>query len=130
MKNLTNAYISGEEMFSFLNKYIFKQIHTINTNNLSTFESFITSFDKNNGKFNMECLPEHKQIWGANEKFNFITYDREDSIVNIKITDYLYLGGGICTWFNKRKNKIIITISENELNDFDHGFPEILINRK
>lgn len=125
-----NAYISGEEMFSFLNKYIFKQIHTINTNNLSTFESFITSFDKNNGKFNMECLPEHKQIWGANEKFNFITYDREDSIVNIKITDYLYLGGGICTWFNKRKNKIIITISENELNDFDHGFPEILINRK
>ena len=78
----------------------------------------------------MECLPEHKQIWGANEKFNFITYDREDSIVNIKITDYLYLGGGICTWFNKRKNKIIITISENELNDFDHGFPEILINRK
>ncbi len=126
-----NEYISGKEMFSFLKHYIFDQIHKVNTLNLSTFESFITSFDRNDdGKFNIECLEEHKQIWGSNEKFNFITYNEEDSYADIKTTDNLYLGGGIYIWFNDGKDKIIITINENNFNDFDNGFPEILINRK
>lgn len=127
----SNEYISGKEMFSFLKHYIFDQIHKVNKINLSTFESFLTSFDRNDdGKFNIECLPIHKQIWGANEKFNFITYNKEDSYMDIKTTDNLYLGGGIYIWFNDGRNKIIITINENNFNDFDHGFPEILINRK
>lgn len=127
----SDEYISGKEMFSFLKHYIFDQIHKVNTVNLSTFESFLTSFDRNDdGKFNIECLPIHKQIWGANENFNFITYDRENSKVNIKTTDNLYLGGRIYIWFNERKDKIIISIDESAFNDFDHGFPEILINRK
>ena len=127
----SNEYISGKEMFSFLKHYIFDQIHKVNKINLSTFESFLTSFDRNDdGKFNIECLPIHKQIWGANEKFNFITYNKEDSYMDIKTTDNLYLGGGIYIWFNDGRNKIIITISDNQFNDFDHGFPEILINRK
>ncbi len=127
----SDEYISGKEMFSFLKHYIFDQIHKVNKINLSTFESFLTSFDRNDdGKFNIECLPIHKQIWGANENFNFITYDRENSKVNIKTTDNLYLGGRIYIWFNERKDKIIISIDESAFNDFDHGFPEILINRK
>lgn len=127
----SDEYISGKEMFSFLKHYIFDKIHKVNNVNLSTVESFLTSFDKNDdGKFNIECLPVHKQIWGANEKFNFIIYNREDSKVDIKTSDNLYLGGGINIWFNERKDKIIITIGENSFNDFDHGFPEILINRK
>ena len=121
----SNEYISGKEMFSFLKHYIFDQIHKVNTVNLSTFESFITSFK--NDKFNMYCLPEHKQIWGATTNFDFINYE------NYKDPEYinnLYLGGGIYIWFNDKKDNIAIDISESQFNDFDHGYKSIIINRK
>ena len=120
-----NAYISGEEMFSFLNKYIFKQMHKVNNANLSKFESFLTSVK--NAKFNIYCLPEHKEIWGDIINFDFINYE------NHKIpefTDYLYLGSGIYIWFDDKKDNVTLLIIDSKFNDFDHGFPEILINRK
>ena len=118
-------YISGTEMFSFLNKYIFNKIHKINTVNLSTFESFITSFK--NSKFNIYCLPEHKQIWGSLTNFDFINYEKQEDTDCIK---NLYLGGGIYIWFNDKKDKIVISISDNQFNDFDHEYAPIIINRK
>ena len=129
----SNEYISGKEMFSFLKHYIFDQIQKVNTINLSTFESFITSFDKgDNNKFNIECLPEHNQIWG--EKFDFINYRSADVIskklADANTNDNLYMGGGIYVWFNEKKDKLQITIANNDFNDFDHGFGAMLINRK
>jgi len=120
-----NEYISGKEMFSFLKHYIFDQIHKVNTINLSTFESFITSFK--NDKFNIYCLPEHKQIWGATTNFDFINYE---NYKDPECTNNLYLGGGIYIWFNDKKDNIVISISDNQFNDFDHGYKPIIINRK
>ncbi len=121
-----NEYISGKEMFSFLKHYIFDQIHKVNTINLSTFESFITSFK--NAKFDIDCLPEHKQIWGATTKFDFINYKNYKNFEYT--TNNLYLGGGIYIWFNDKKDNIAIDISDSQFNDFDHGYKSIIINRK
>ena len=124
----SNEYISGKEMFSFLKHYIFDQIHKVNTVNLSTFESFITSFK--NDKFNIYCLPEHKQIWGATTNFDFINYENYENYKDPEFTNNLYLGGGIYIWFNDKKDNIAINISESQFNDFDHGYKSIIINRK
>ena len=122
----SDEYISGKEMFSFLKHYIFDQIHKVNTVNLSTFESFLTSFK--NDKFNICCLPEHKQIWGATTNFDFINYE---NYKDPECPPYnLYLGGGIYIWFNDKKDNIIIDISDNQFNNFDHGYKPIIINRK
>ena len=120
-----NAYISGEEMFSFLNKYIFKQMHKVNNANLSKFESFITGV--NNAKFNIYCLPEHKEIWNDITNFEFINYE------NRKIpesTDYLYLGSGIYIWFDDKEDNVALLIIDSKFNDFNHGYKPIIINRK
>ena len=119
------AYISGEELFSFLNKYIFKQMHKVNNVNLSKFKSFLTGVK--NAKFNIYCLPEHKEIWNDITNFEFINYE------NYKIpesTDYLYLGSGIYIWFDDKEDNIVLLIIDSKFNDFNHGYKPIIINRK
>ena len=119
------AYISGEELFSFLNKYIFKQMHKVNNANLYKFESFLTGVK--NAKFNIYCLPEHKEIWNNITNFEFINYE------NRKIpesTDYLYLGSGIYIWFDDKEDNVALLIIDSKFNDFNHGYTPIIINRK
>ena len=129
----TDNYISGEDMFSFIQRYILNQIQLPNTHNVSTFESFLTSLKDN--QFNILCTKQCKQIWGTTKNYDFIDYQEDADITYIdneycSNNDNLYFGGGIYAWFSEKRDKVSIHIENNEYNNFDHKYDPIIICRK